>query len=463
MAYNFLPGFEVSVRDGGLVVPRPDFETGSLLIIGPQDPASSEDQRVSPMWIGGQDAFRDNIGSTTASNPLYQAWKQAIDAGCNDVRVLELCGTDTDTQYENLHQIYLHLEDYEVDAVVVTGIYADDLVIDPTLPEGTEVDYVMHVPATFEKVEDEELGTGDGTQVEFQLQNAPVAREDLFVYLDGTATTAYTIDYLTGDVALDEAPGEGVNITASYNHAKRGIAGQLAGFCKVVSSRVSQTLGFVALAPASDNDLVTIRQYVNGLETQKFDGLLQVVAGPQVRFSVQDGSTYPSSGIAAYAAQTVMLPAQSSPTNKVLPGAGSLTYNLSPAQLNELCSKNIVTFRTKAGRIVVTDAVTTAGQESDLTRLTTMRIVNEAVQSVRTVADPFIGEPNETPQRTALNTAIRSALDAMVQAGALRSFRFSMSSSLQDFISGRMQIDLELVPAFELRKITTTVSLRPSL
>jgi phage tail sheath protein FI len=158
-----------------------------------------------------------------------------------------------------------------------------------------------------------------------------------------------------------------------------------------------------------------------------------------------------------------MLPPQSATTNKVLAGAVGLEYNLSPAQLDDLCGKNVVTFRSKAGRIVITDGVTSAGHTSDFTRLSTVRIVNEAVQAIRTVADPFIGEPNDLPQQNALNTAIKSALDAMVKAGALRAFKFNLSSTLQDYIDGKMSVEVTLVPAFELRKITTTVALKPTL
>lgn len=462
MAYNYLPGFDVSVRDGGLVVPRPDFQTGSLLIIGVQQTASSATQSVTPHWIGSQDAFEESYGKNLTGNPLFQAWKQATDAGCKDIRVLELCGADVDTQYANLHTIYNHLEDYIVDAVALVGIEGSATITNPVIGDG-DADYSTLVPSALTDVEDEAAGVGDGTKKDFTLTHSPVAESGLAVKVDGIAATDYTINYNTGIITFATAPVATKNITVDYKYATRSITAQLAGYCTIVSSRVSQTLGFVALASAAATDLATIKTYISGLTTQIFNGLVSVIGGPKVRFTLSDGTSYLDSGVAAYAAHVVMLPAQSAPTNKVLPGAVALEYNLSPAQLDLLCGKNIVTFRTKAERIVVTDGVTTAGKTSDFTRLTTVRIVNEAVEAIRTVADPFIGEPNDLPQQNALTTAIRSALDAMVQAGALRAFRFNLSASLQDYIDGKMKVDAELVPAFELRRINTTIALRPSL
>lgn len=606
MAYNYLPGLDVSIRDGGLVVPRPEFQTGSLLIIGPQSAVSAKEQGVTPIRVGNQDTFESEFGKALEGNPLFLAWKQAIDAGCKDIRLLELCGTDADKQYKNLHKIYQYLEDYLVDGVALTGIYGDETIVSPGLTS-EDTDYAASIVLAkqlYTPTTDEEIGEGNGVTDVFYLGDSPVVQSDMvvkklvgavraewstgaitplednnsatitfkgvtvsistsdtavaaqatsetagnvvvlngsdadthavaivdvfatiaaeypespisdfaFVALGGSGQieisaplregASHNLESITGSlviandtietqlqtsgadgeilVVLDDEytldsnggaitfkdtnlPSTGEVVYASYKHYSFNVAAQLAGFCEIVSARVSQTLGFVALKPAADTDLATIKGYINGLGTQEFNGYLQVKAGPEAFFSMPDGTRYSDSGIVAYAAQSVMLPAQSSPTNKTLPGASGLVYNLSPAQLDELCGENIVTFRIKSGNVVVTDGVTTAGQGSDFTRLTTMRITNDAVESVRTVADPFIGEPNNTPQRAALNTAIRSALDAMVTAGALRTFRFSINSTLEEFINGKMQVDLELVPAFELRKITISVALRPSL
>jgi len=74
----------------------------------------------------------------------------------------------------------------------------------------------------------EAVGTGDGSTVLFTLDNAPVATPAVgdparVVYLDGTPTTAYTINTATGGITFTTAPGTGVAITADY--LEEGIAG----------------------------------------------------------------------------------------------------------------------------------------------------------------------------------------------------------------------------------------------
>ena len=465
MAYSYLPGFDVSVRDGGLVVPRQEFQTGSLLIIGPRKESKTGAQpNGDPIWIQGQEDFEKAFGKIVVDEPLFRRWKQATDAGCKDVRILELYGTSKEEQYKNLHTIYSLLGDYVVDAVVLVGVYADDEVPDTVEIDdnaGETFDYCSLVPNVLKDLEEEHV-TSEDSETEFSL-NGVIVEDSVIVKVGEVNITDFTVDYVNGKVTLDSLPEEGTTITISYRHAERSFAAQLAGYCLMVSKRVSQTVGFIGLIEAINTDLSSVRAYVRDQKVQLYDGLVSIVGGSKIYFVNNDGTTYKDSGVVAYAAQSIMLPPKSAPTNKILPGAAALEYNLSPAQLDDLCSKNIVSFRSKANRIVVTDAITSAGRNSDFTRLSTVRIVNDAIQAIRDVADPFIGEPNDLPQQNALKTAINSALDAMVKDGALRGFQFNLSASMQDYIDGTMKIDVELVPAFELRKIKTTVSLKPSL
>jgi hypothetical protein len=51
----------------------------------------------------------------------------------------------------------------------------------------------------------------------------------------------------------------------------------------------------------------------------------------------------------------------------------------------------------------------------------------------------------------------------MVKRGALNDFRFNIKSTLSDQINGDMLIFLDIVPAFETRRINVTVALKPTL
>jgi hypothetical protein len=134
-----------------------------------------------------------------------------------------------------------------------------------------------------------------------------------------------------------------------------------------------------------------------------------------------------------------------------------------------LTGKKLVTFRLKdATQLVVTDGVTTAPsiaiagkvRESDFARLSTLRITQLAITVVREAVEPFIGEANEMPQYNALNTAIKSALEKIREAGAIQGYKFSIAN-----LGSRLDeatVVLEIVPAFELRRVEVQVNLSPS-
>src|SRR5699024_8701459 len=132
----------------------------------------------------------------------------------------------------------------------------------------------------------------------------------------------------------------------------------------------------------------------------------------------------------------------------------------SSSQLNRLTNARYVTYRLKPnGQVGIVDSMTAAHPGSDYTRLSTARIVKEAVNQVREVADPFIGEPNDTANRNALSSALDKRLGKMVEAGALLGYEFQVISTLAMELIGEASIELSLRAPNELRKLTTIVSL----
>lgn len=65
----------------------------------------------------------------------------------------------------------------------------------------------------------EAVGTGNGSDTVFLLDNAPVAPTTLVVKVDSvtqTETTDYTVNYKTGTITFTSAPGNTLAITAGY-------------------------------------------------------------------------------------------------------------------------------------------------------------------------------------------------------------------------------------------------------
>lgn len=172
-------------------------------------------------------------------------------------------------------------------------------------------------------------------------------------------------------------------------------------------------------------------------------------------------------GVGAYAGKITSLAPQSSTTNKLIDGIIAQRL-LSAKQANDLTGMRHVTMYSRTKGLTVASGVTGAFNvtkyvRSDYTRLTTMRIVAAAADLIRAVGDKYIGEPNNAPQMNALDAEIDQVLLSMKGQGALNSYDFSISSTPDQRVLGQLDINLTLVPAFEITEINLVVSLSKEL
>ncbi len=170
---------------------------------------------------------------------------------------------------------------------------------------------------------------------------------------------------------------------------------------------------------------------------------------------------------AAYAGKVTSLAPQSSTTNKQIDGVVQMRL-LSAKQANDMTGMRHVTMYARTKGLTVASGCTGAYNvtkyvRSDYTRLTTMRIVTAAVDLIRSVGDKYIGEPNNAPQMNALDAEIDQLLLSMKGQGALNSYDFSISSTPDQRVLGQLDINLTLVPAFEIQEINLVVSLSKEL
>lgn len=172
-------------------------------------------------------------------------------------------------------------------------------------------------------------------------------------------------------------------------------------------------------------------------------------------------------GAASYAGLITSLAPQSSTTNKQVGGVTQLKL-LSAKQANELTGMRYVTMYSRTKGLTVASGVTGAYNvsryvRSDFVRLTTVRIVHAAVDLIRSVAEKYIGEPNNAPQINALDAEIDQVLQSLKGQGALNSYQFAISSTPDQRVLGELDINLTLVPAFEITRINLVVSLSKEL
>jgi hypothetical protein len=172
---------------------------------------------------------------------------------------------------------------------------------------------------------------------------------------------------------------------------------------------------------------------------------------------------YQGNGAAAYAGLISSLNYESAPTGKTLGGA-ILAKPIALPLMNELNTSRFVCAENTTKGLTISNAMTGAHNvgtygRSDFVRLTTVRITFEAIDQVRRKSEPFIGEPNTPESRAALDTAIRSGLVAMREAGMLQNFDFTVVSTPNDQVLGRARVNMNITPAFELVKINVEIAL----
>jgi hypothetical protein len=321
----------------------------------------------------------------------------------------------------------------------------------------------------------------------------------------------YAVDIIVlADVHANTAIGEFAEDGSLVVSQTKNFATQLAQHCAMVSAKTWETIGVIGVAPSPLSGLREVQEYIDlltkgiGLSEEgeqfylsrginpRFQNFhymynlatheqiyndegepidigryINVVFGPEVGLGHEKLGNYVTNGATLYAALISQLNPEVSTTNKPLAALG-LRYNLSEAQHNQLAGGRYVAFESKLNlngtrTIVVKDGVTAAAPNSDYQRLSTIRITHATVQLIRKRADKFIGLPNGIAQRNSLATEIQAALDRLKELGVLQNFRFSIFSSVKDRVLGNAFITLELVPAFETRKIYTSVALRASL
>lgn len=473
LSYNSLPGIELEIKDGNLILPAEPSPTQTLLIIAPTTEegveGDYEEEEFDPVIITGQSDFvekKNRLGAYSTANPLARLWKQAYDAGCRDIRAIVLKGKTPEEKYQNLHKIYSILEDnINADIIVLGGVYVGESAPSAELDGETE-DYAIRVVHTVsnEIITPQEI---EG-EIVYKAQRSHIVADTFTLNYKNSnevLTGKYSINLETGVITFEEdfEPDPTKTLLASYNYTfNKDFAAQLAGFCDVVSRNNRQVIGVMAIkAPLSAN-LATVKKHVEEQKNQIYSKHLQVVGGSPLWFNL-GSAVYEDMWHGAYAGLISVLASYSSPTNKVIPGALFASYNLSPTQITSLINKHIVVPRFKNGRIIIADAITTAPDSSDFVRLTTLRITNDVIQLVRELADPYIGEPNTMARRNALDTAVREGLQNMVARGALNDFRFHIQASIADQIDGTMRILLDIVPVFETRRIMIAVALKPML
>jgi hypothetical protein len=179
--------------------------------------------------------------------------------------------------------------------------------------------------------------------------------------------------------------------------------------------------------------------------------------------TVGTGSGWQANAAAVYAGFASTLAPQSAPTNKSLQGMLTTLGSVAAPSFDLLAGARYVGLLNKATRAaVITDGPTAALPTSDYRRLSTMRQVEECVDGVRGVAEPFLGEGMTSAETAALDTAIGSKLKSIQDRGGISGYDYQVLMTPEQKVLGEATVQLKIIPAFELRQVTIVVGLSAS-
>jgi len=215
--------------------------------------------------------------------------------------------------------------------------------------------------------------------------------------------------------------------------------------------------------------ILTDSEYMDGVE-EVDDNEIPVDLGKYISVVVDTpylrnnwySTGYFASFAASYGGFYLNLPPASAPTNKKIVSA-QLIYKISLENLDKLTGSCYVSLRRKTQGLVIADAPTSAIPGSDWTRLSTVRIVKKIVDAIRAQLEPFLGEGTGSTPRASMKTKAENILLAAKKEGYIQSYSpFEILQTRDQEVQGKADLPLTLVPAFELRQITTTINLSKS-
>ena len=304
----------------------------------------------------------------------------------------------------------------------------------------------------------------------FELANSVNALEELPDYLYGSNFNRAEEFVYDEDMYIP--------YTTNDNFARH-----LAQHCLYTQLKTYPTHGVIGCSKLAGINLSTIAQRIDDICNFEFDlyakkdngnymldsdnepyPLGRCISITFMQYTVGTGTSYNyvSNGAAGYAGMVSALPIERSSTNQPI-NVGDISFELSNYQLGRLNTKGIVCCKnTTTNGVVVVDGITQAPRTSAYRRLSTSKTINAVDRVLRTAIEPYIGLVDSLSTRNSLNTAIKSALNSLVDV-IINDFKFKISTDASGGNLGVIRIDYVIVPLNEIREVRNRVEISDAI
>jgi len=307
-------------------------------------------------------------------------------------------------------------------------------------------------------------------------------------YVSSTGGNLYFEQTLAdGTVAPGEFYGLAENKAIGYDYSKYipfrtndNFVRQLAQHCAKTSLGTSMTHGVIGYSPLRNYSLKAIADRVeelvkvnyslyakkwNGREFLNIDGNPYEIGGNVTVTAFQypvtsskDGVTTTVNGAAGYAGMISVLPVDQSTTLQPT-GLSVIDFFYSNTQLKRLISAGYIAARmTETKGICIADGVTMAPATEFRNRISIVRTMNACGDSIRQAAEPFIGKKNSLQNRSALKTAVDSALNSLKDT-LIWDYKFEIINLSSYTSDAEIDITYEIFPMNEIRSVTNNITI----
>ena len=253
---------------------------------------------------------------------------------------------------------------------------------------------------------------------------------------------------------------------------------QLAQHCAYSSLRTSMTHGIIGYSPLRNFTLASVSKRVDDLLASDFslyakknNGRMMLnsdnnpyeiggnVSVTSFQYPITDtvnNITTTVNGAAGYAGLISTLPVEQSTTMQST-NLPSVDYTFSNSQLLSVINAGFVaTKNTDAKGICIADGVTMAPSTEFRARLSIVRTMNACGDAIRAAAEPYIGKKNSLQNRSALKTAVDSALNNLTDT-LIWDYKFDIVNFSSYTSDNHIDINYEIYPMNEIRSVVNSI------
>ena len=432
------------VTDKGLALSRP-MAAPSVMVVGLTDNTSA--LLEEPVRVERGSVLSDYDLASGDPSEITKAVLETQRAGAENIEIFVLSdgsGTrwstlDEQDRYNLLDRAYGLLLNHEVDFITPAGAYIDSPDLDANKNFGYQLANHCY------------LGTREFTaRMGVIGATAPSAA----TATTGRPTLAEMATWVDALNAYDTSGIQGVAFTEYDGVTDSGGDGDPDNFEFWATSTAE--MGGTVIRDANNNQ-TDIGAYI------------MVYAGWERFRNVGAARLYPAlgyynnSGAAGFAGLVASTRSEEAPRNIPLPGA-EVIRNLSTRQADDLANNRLITSCRKLGEYVVYDAMTGAHNissyaRSDFVRITTMRVMHDAIDQVRAASQPFIRLGFSPTNIEGLKQGLDEGLK-LFRGKGLERWDYDLVYTAAMRTLGELLIDLSLWISPEIRRITVRVGLR---